>query len=195
MSGDLIIEHVQGTLSYVHDEVQPRPSAIVLVHYDDGADVYVRHSGYMHRFIGRVPDAVRNKIRIDCYRAFSTFIPDHLVEDMVEVSLNHWHVKDIPALMAAEIIALWKEAVQKYGYETTVADEGEVFLTSKLAASFVSDSGQGPFADLMSINRDLAGNGSTKEFKEVIGQPIGGLAGARTAEALKKFFGETLVRN
>jgi hypothetical protein len=195
MSGDLVIEHLQRTLSYVHDEVQPEPNALVFIHFDESADAYVRHSGFLHRFIGRVPAETRDLIVKVCKRAFVTFIPADLVEDVREIGLRHWQDKEIQPSLTAEIVDLWNRSARGYGLGDSMIEEGKEILSDAIRWSFRSGGHQSPFGDLIGVKNNLGGNGPAGEFKEVHGQPIGGLAGARTTEALKDFVTTTLVRN
>jgi hypothetical protein len=195
MSADFVIEHLKGILSYVHDDNQPKSNAILFVHFDDGADAYARHDGYLHRFIGRVPQEVFEIISSVCTRAFVTFIPRNLVEDTYEVALVHWADKEIQASMTVEIAAMWSLAARKYGLDDVSEAWGKEILTQQLSAAFQSGGHQEPFSALVGVKHNLGGNGPFGEFNEVIGQPIGGLAGARMKDALNDFVSTVLVRN
>ncbi len=195
MSGDLVIEHIQGILSYVHDDRQPRSSALLLIHFEESADAYVRHTGYLHRFIGRVPEEVRDQIRAECSRAFVTYIPASVVEDTYKVELVHWSEKEVQSSMTNEIAAMWSMAAKKYGLDERSEASGRDILIREISSSFQSGGHQEPFGDLIGVKRSLEGNGPFGELKEVIGQPIGGLAGARIRHALNDFVASSLVRN
>jgi hypothetical protein len=194
MPADLVIEHLKGILSYVHDDNQPRSTAILFVNFDDGADAYARHDGFLHRFIGRVPQEVRDIISDVCKRAFVTFIPRNLVEDVYEVALLHWAENEIQSSMTSEIAAMWSTAAKEYGLDETSEAWGKEILIQQLSAAFQSGGHQEPFADLIGVKHNLGGNGPFGGFKEVIGQPIGGLAGERTKNALNDFVSSALVR-
>lgn len=195
MSGDLVIEHIKGTLSYVHDETIPTASALLLIHSDIGADIYVRHSGYMHRFIGRVPDELRLTIKEICKRGLVVHIPVGVVEGIDQVRLIHLQEREVRPSVSAEIVALWFGAARKYGMSRADTLLGEEYLFHKLSEPARFEGLQAPFPDLLGMKLDLEGNGSFEFFKEVIGQPAGGLAGIRTTEALRVFFATALVRN
>lgn len=193
MAADFLINESDGSLVIVHDEDHPKINKLIILSYDECSDLYARHAGYVHRFIGKIGPELANSARA-CSRAIEVQMAGAMVAYVGFAHLGFWSHRTFRSSLLDEVSSRWSAFATENGCSQKECDEGKRLLSLSISQATAETANLGPFPVLENINRSLEGNTAFLDQKEDIRRPSGGLATTRTARAIRNFASEEFMR-